>query len=155
MATLEEAIAIAVEAHRGQTDRAGAPYILHPLRMMFGLRTDAERMAAVLHDVVEDTDWTLDALRERGFPEAVVKAVDHLTRREGETYEDFVHRAARHPVARRVKLADLEDNMDARRLGTVTGDDVERLARYHRAWRFLAEDLPAGSRANSEMGEIR
>lgn len=150
MATLEEAIGIAVQAHRGQTDRAGEAYILHPLRLMFAVQTDAERMAAVLHDVVEDTDWTLDALRERGFPPAVVDAVDGLTRREGESYEDFVRRAAQDPVARRVKLADLEDNMNVRRLGTVTQDDVERLARYHRAWRFLAGDLPDGPRAYPE-----
>ena len=142
MANLEEAIGIAVEAHRGQTDRAGAPYILHPLRMMFAVQTDAERMAAVLHDVVEDTDWTLDALRERGFPEQVVAAVDNLTRREGESYEEFVRRAAMHPVARRVKVADLEDNMDVRRIGSVSPEDTERLTKYHRAWRLLTGDLP-------------
>ncbi|HST63233.1 MAG TPA: HD domain-containing protein [Longimicrobium sp.] len=142
MSNLEEAIEIAAQAHRGQRDRAGAPYILHPLRMMFAVQTDAERMAAVLHDVVEDTDWTLDALRERGFSEQVVTAVDHLTRREGESYEAFVRRAAQHPVARRVKVADLEDNMDVRRIGTVSADDVERLTKYHRAWRLLTGDLP-------------
>ncbi|HYW13701.1 MAG TPA: HD domain-containing protein [Longimicrobium sp.] len=142
MSNLEEAIGIAAEAHRGQRDRAGAPYILHPLRMMFALQTDAERMAAVLHDVVEDTGWTLDALRERGFPEDVVAAVDHVTRREDENYEAFVLRAAAHPVARRVKVADLEDNMDVRRLDTVSADDAERLTKYHRAWRLLTGDLP-------------
>jgi (p)ppGpp synthase/HD superfamily hydrolase len=142
MANLEEAIGIAAQAHRGQRDRAGAPYILHPLRMMLALRTDDERMAAVLHDVVEDTDWTLDALRERGFSEQVVTAVDHLTRREGETYEAFVLRAAADPVARRVKVADLEDNMDVRRMGTLSADDAERLTKYHRAWRLLTGDLP-------------
>ena len=141
MPDLEEAIRIAVEAHRGQKDRAGAPYILHPLRMMFRLQTDAERMAAVLHDVVEDTDWTLEALRERGFPDEVVTAVDHLTRREGESYEDFTRRAGQHPVARRVKIADLEDNMDVRRTGTVSEKDAERLNRYLRAWRALTSDL--------------
>ena len=142
-ALLEDAIALAVEAHRGQRDRAGAPYVLHPLRMMLRVDTDAERMAAVLHDVVEDTAWTLEGLRERGFPDEVVEAVDHLTRREEETYEEFVARAAAHPVARRVKIADLEDNMDVRRSGEVGPQDVERLARYHRAWRSLTADLPA------------
>ncbi|MET0399023.1 MAG: HD domain-containing protein [Longimicrobiaceae bacterium] len=144
MAGIEDAIALAVRAHRGQKDRAGAPYILHPLRMMFRVETDAEKMAAVLHDVVEDTDWTLDDLRAEGFPEEVVAAVDHLTRREGESYEEFVRRAAAHPVARRVKLADLEDNMDVRRMGTVTAEDADRLTRYHRAWRSLTADLPGG-----------
>lgn len=142
MADLEEAIRIAVEAHRGQTDRAGAAYVLHPLRMMFRMQTEAERMAAALHDVVEDSAWTLDDLRARGFPADVVDAVDHLTRREGEDYDAFVDRAAAHPVARRVKVADLEDNMDVRRTGTVSEDDVARLTRYHRAWRRLTDDLP-------------
>lgn len=141
-ADLEAAIALAVGAHRGQKDRAGAPYILHPLRVMFRVETDAEKIAAVLHDVVEDTGWTLDALRAEGYPEEVVEAVDHLTRRDGESYGEFVRRAAAHPVARRVKIADLEDNMDVRRTGNVTEKDVERLTRYHRAWRSLAGDLP-------------
>lgn len=143
MADIEEAIRIAVEAHRGQKDRGGAPYILHPLRMMFRVQTDAERMAAVLHDVVEDSAWTLDDLRARGFPDEVLRAVDGLTRREGETYEAFVERAAADPVARRVKIADLEDNMDVRRTGNVSPGDAERLNRYLRAWRRLTSDLPA------------
>jgi (p)ppGpp synthase/HD superfamily hydrolase len=143
-ADLEHAISLAVEAHRGQKDRAGAPYILHPLRMMFRVETDAEKIVAVLHDVVEDTGWTLDRLRAEGFPEDVVAAVDHLTRREGESYDEFVRRAAAHPVARRVKIADLEDNMDVRRTGTVTDEDTERLTRYHRAWRSLVDDLAGG-----------
>lgn len=142
MANLEEAIGIAVQAHRGQVDRAGAPYILHPLRMMFAVRTDDERMAAVLHDVVEDTEWTLEALRERGFPQPVLSAVDHLTRRGGETYEAFILRAAGDPVARRVKVADLEDNLDVRRMGTVQADDLERLTKYHRAWQLLTGGVP-------------
>ena len=140
MADIEEAIRIAVEAHRGQKDRGGAPYVLHPLRMMFRMQTEAERMAAVLHDVVEDTDWTLDDLRARGFAEEVVEAVDRLTRREDESYEAFVERAGAHPVARRVKIADLEDNMDVRRTGAVSARDTERLNRYLRAWRLLTSD---------------
>jgi len=140
MADIEEAIRIAVDAHRGQRDRGGAPYILHPLRMMLRVHTDAERMAAVLHDVVEDSAWTLDDLRARGFADEVVAAVDALSRREGEDYGAFVERAAAHPVARRVKLADLEDNLDLRRTATVEPDDAERLNRYLRAWRRLAAD---------------
>jgi (p)ppGpp synthase/HD superfamily hydrolase len=140
MADIEEAIRIAVEAHRGQKDKAGAPYILHPLRMMFRMQTDAERMTAVLHDVVEDTPWTLDALRARGFSDEVIAAVDHLTRRADESYDEFAERAGRHPVARRVKIADLEDNMDLRRIGQVTDKDIERVNRYLRAWRLLTAD---------------
>jgi (p)ppGpp synthase/HD superfamily hydrolase len=141
MADIEEAIRIAVEAHRGQKDRGGAPYILHPLRMMFRVQTDAERMAAVLHDVVEDTAWTLDDLRGRGFPEEVVEAVDGLTRRAGLSSVAFVARAGALPVARRVKIADLEDNMDVRRTGTLSEKDAERLGRYLRAWRSLTADV--------------
>ena len=137
MSLLERAILLAVQAHRGQVDRSGAPYILHPLRVMFRVEAENERIAAVLHDVVEDTDWTLDGLRAEGFPEEVVQAVDCLTRREGESYDDRVARAAANPIARRVKLADLEDNMDARRLARWSEEDAARFERYHRAWRFI------------------
>lgn len=137
MTKLEEAILLAVEAHQGQKDKAGMPYILHPLRMMSKMRTEAEMMTAVLHDVVEDTGWTLDDLRQKGFPEQVVHAVDCLTRRPGEDYMVFVKRSTTDPLARRVKLADLEDNMDIRRIRQMTEADPERLARYIRAWQFL------------------
>jgi len=124
---------IAAEAHAGQTDKAGAAYILHPLRVMFRVLATEERIAAVLHDVVEDTPWTLEKLREEGFSEAVVAAVDALTRRAGETYDEFVARAATHPIGRAVKRADLEDNMDLSRLPHPTDADRARLERYRRA----------------------
>jgi (p)ppGpp synthase/HD superfamily hydrolase len=128
--TLEDAIALAVESHHGQTDKVGQPYILHPLRVMLAVHGEAARMAAVLHDVVEDCGVTLDDLRVHGYPEDVVQAVDCLTRREGESYEAFVDRLAPNPLARCVKLADLEDNLDVRRLPAVTEKDQERLNRY-------------------------
>jgi (p)ppGpp synthase/HD superfamily hydrolase len=137
MPTLEDAIALAVEAHRGQRDKAGQTYILHPLRVMMRLETEAERMAAILHDVVEDTPYTLERLRELGYPEEVLGALDCLTKRDGETYEAFIERVRPHPLARRVKLADLEDNMDVRRLVTVGAKEAERLARYRAAWARL------------------
>ncbi|MFL5344924.1 MAG: GTP pyrophosphokinase [Hyalangium sp.] len=139
MPTLEDAIALAVEAHRGQRDKAGQTYILHPLRVMMRLDTDAERMAAILHDVVEDTPYTLERLRELGYPEEVLGALDCLTKRDGETYEAFIERVRPHPLARRVKLADLEDNMDIRRLPTVGPKEAERLARYRAAWTRLKQ----------------
>lgn len=137
--TLEDAIALAVEAHRGQRDKAGQTYILHPLRVMMRLETEPERMVAVLHDVVEDSPWTLERLRGLGYPEEVLGALDCLTKREGETYEAFIERLLPHPLARRVKRADLEDNMDVRRLPAVTAKDAERLARYRAAWARLRE----------------
>lgn len=137
MPTLERAVQIAAEAHAGQVDKAGAPYILHPLRMLLRMETPEARLAALLHDVVEDSEWTLEALRGEGFDEAVVAAVDALTRRAGESYDDFIERAAPNPIARRVKLADLEDNLDLSRLATLGARDLERLDRYHRARRRL------------------
>ena len=137
--TLEDAIALAVEAHRGQRDKAGQTYILHPLRVMMRLETEMERMVAVLHDVVEDSPWTLERLRGLGYPEEVLGALDCLTKREGETYEAFIERLLPNPLARRVKRADLEDNMDVRRLPAVTAKDAERLARYRAAWARLRE----------------
>jgi hypothetical protein len=138
MSTLERAIALAATAHAGQTDKAGAPYILHALRVMLRCETNEERMAAVMHDMVEDCGWTLDQLRAEGFPEPVVEAVDAVTRRDGETYEDFVLRARLHPIGRRVKLADLADNSDLSRLPEVTPRDQARLEKYRRAMDALS-----------------
>lgn len=133
MSTLERAIAIAVQAHYGQKDRSGAPYILHPLRVMFRLRSEEQRIVAILHDVVEDSDWTLDRLRAEGFPAAVVQAIDCVTRRPEESYEAFVERSKSDPLARAVKLADLDDNLDLSRLPEITEQDLARLNRYKRA----------------------
>ncbi len=138
MPTLEDAIALAVRAHRGQVDKGGMPYILHPLGVMLRMRTEAEMMVAVLHDVIEDTEYTIEALRQEGYPEEVLASLDHVTRREGESYEAFTRRAGENPVARRVKMADLEDNMDVRRIEDLTDKDLERLRRYQRAWRMLS-----------------
>jgi (p)ppGpp synthase/HD superfamily hydrolase len=137
MTLLEKAIEIAVRAHAGQKGKDGSPYILHPLRLMTRLGTDEERMAAVLHDVVEDTEVTLDELRNAGFPEEVLTAVRLLTHEEGISYEDYVRRLKPHPIARRIKLADLEDNSDIRRLSGIEERDLERLRKYHRAWQIL------------------
>jgi (p)ppGpp synthase/HD superfamily hydrolase len=137
MSTLDQALAIAVEAHRGQVDKAGQPYILHPLRVMMRLATPDERIVAVLHDVVEDSPTSLADLRQAGFDEVIVRAVDHLTRREQETYEAFIERASLDPLAKRVKLADLEDNMTVTRLQTLDERAMERLGRYLQAWQRL------------------
>jgi (p)ppGpp synthase/HD superfamily hydrolase len=142
MPTLEDAIALAAEAHRGQVDKSGQPYILHPLRVMLRCRTDAQRIAAVLHDVVEDTGRTPDDLRDLGYPAEILAALDCLTKRDGESYEAFVERAAADPIARVVKLADIEDNLDLRRLPGVSDRDVDRLGRYVRAWRRLQQETP-------------
>jgi len=137
MTNLDKAISIAKEAHDGQRDRYGAPYILHPIRVMDRMDSESEKIVAVLHDVVEDSDWTLDRLNKEGFPADVVAAIDCVTKRDGEAYEDFVKRSAGDALARKVKIADLEDNMDIRRMQFVSPTDAERLNKYRRAWEFL------------------
>lgn len=133
-ATIDDAIQIAAEAHKGIKDKAGAPYILHPLRMMMRMKTESEMMTAILHDAVEDSDWTIERLRERGFSEDVLEAVESVTNREGESYEKFIERAGKNPIAKQVKIADLEDNMDIKRLNALTDKDANRLAKYLKSW---------------------
>jgi len=136
MASLARAVAIAAEAHDGQVDKQGAPYILHPIRVMLKMDTEEAMIAAVLHDVVEDTTWTLEQLRAAGFSERVLAAVDHLTKRasEEDDYDAFIRRAMEDPVALKVKIADIEDNMDVKRIRVFTARDAARLEKYHRAW---------------------
>jgi len=134
MSTLERAIAIAAEAHAGQVDKAGAPYVLHPLRMMLAVVTVEERIVAVLHDVCEDCPgWDFDRLRREGFSATVLAALDTVTKREGESYEDFVRRAGSNPIGRAVKLADLRDNSDLSRIAEPTACDMERIEKYRQA----------------------
>ena len=106
---------------------------------MLRMHSETEMMAAILHDVVEDTDWTLDQLRQAGFAEEVVQAVECLTHRNHETYEGFITRVRTNAIASKVKLADLEDNMDMRRLSALTEQDTQRLHKYHRAWLVLRQ----------------
>lgn len=139
-ALLEKAIAIAVRAHAGHVDRYGQPYILHPLHLMMQMDSPAARMVAVLHDVVEDTEVTLADLQAAGFPAEVLEAVSLLTHdREQVPYEAYVAGIKPHPLARKVKLADLQHNMDIRRLPHLEPKDLERLQKYHRAWLTLTE----------------
>jgi (p)ppGpp synthase/HD superfamily hydrolase len=138
MSTLERAIAIAAQAHAGQIDKAGAPYVLHPLRVMLGVTTLEERITAVLHDVCEDCEgWDFARLRGEGFSDEVIAALESVTKIDGESYEDFVKRAAANPIGRRVKLADLTDNSDLSRIASPTAKDHERLARYQRAIAYI------------------
>jgi (p)ppGpp synthase/HD superfamily hydrolase len=135
---LEKAIGIAIEAHRGKQDRYGAPYVLHPLRVMGRVSTPEAQTVAVLHDVVEDTRWTFEDLEAEGFPPRIIEALKCVTKQEGEEYEQFVRRSASNPLARIVKLADLEDNMDISRMPHVSEEDLDRLQKYLRAWKTLS-----------------
>jgi guanosine-3',5'-bis(diphosphate) 3'-pyrophosphohydrolase len=137
VSTLEKAIEIAAKAHSGQTDKAGIPYILHSLRVMLRVNTPDEQMAAVLHDVVEDTSVTLGDLREEGFSENVIAAVDALTKRDGETRVDAAKRAAANQIARVVKLADNAENMDLSRIPKPTPKDLRRVKEYAEVKKLL------------------
>ena len=142
MSSLERAIAIAAEAHRGKKDKAEAPYILHPLRVMFEMTTDEERIVAVLHDVVEDsTAWSLQKLRAEGFSNTILEAIDSVTNRQDETYDDFIERARRNPIGRRVKIADVRDNLNLNRIAQPTGSDYARLEKYRGALTRLQETV--------------
>ena len=130
MPTIEHAIEIAANAHAGQRDKAGQPYIFHPLRVMFRVNGEHEQMAAVLHDVVEDTAITIDDLAREGFPPEVLRAVEALTKLPGETRLEAAARAAADPVARKVKLADNAENMDLSRIPNPTEKDYARCREY-------------------------
>ena len=133
MSTIERAIAIAAAAHEGQLDKAGAPYVFHPLRLMMRMATIEERIVAVLHDVVEDSVITFEDLEKEGFSTAVLEALESVTRRPSENYDKFVLRAAANPIGRRVKLVDLEDNCDLSRIAAPTEKDYARVEKYRRA----------------------
>lgn len=137
MSLIEKALAIALQAYEGKTDKAGQPYILHPLRLMAKMRDETSMAIALLHDVIEDSPTTADDLRVYGIPEEVVWPVECLTRGEGESYEDFIERVRPHPLARLVKQVDIEDNLNVLRLAALTEADLRRVEKYHRAWQRL------------------
>ena len=141
MSTLERAIEIAIEiateAHRGQRDKAGNDYIGHPMRVMAAGSTPEEKIVGVLHDVVEDSDWTLEELAAEGFAPEIIEALRCLTHAEEEPYDRYIARIKGNPLAVAVKLNDLTDNMDIRRLPYLSDKDVKRLKRYLRAYKQL------------------
>ncbi len=140
MATLERAIELAAHHHAGQTDKSGGAYILHPLRMMMACQSNNAKIVAILHDTIEDTDLTEADLRREGFSDEVIVAVLGVTRRDDETYTDFVIRASRIELAREVKLADLADNtrLDRTLLTPASVEkDMKRTRRYLLAYKFL------------------
>ena len=135
---LQKAIQIATEAHKGQLDKSGKDYIGHPLRVMEMGRTEEEKIVGVLHDVVEDTSWTFEALEAEGFSPEVIAALKCVTKlSENENYDDFIERVKKNPLAMAVKINDLTDNMDIRRLPYLSDKDVKRLKKYLKAYKKL------------------
>lgn len=137
MNLVEKSLKIALIAHEGQRDKAGLPYILHPLRLMQKMHNELEMSSALLHDVLEDSHFTPEKLREEGIPEDVIDVLLYLTKKRNETYEEFIERASNNEIAVKVKKADLEDNINILRLKEVKDKDIERLKKYHVAWNKL------------------
>ena len=135
---LEKAIQIAVTAHSGAKDKGGKPYILHPINVMMRVEKEDEKIVAILHDVVEDTDWTFDALREEGFSEIIIEALKSVTKHnENEDYEEFVKRSLNNDIGRIVKIADLKENLDISRIGDLNQKDILRINKYKKALKVL------------------
>ena len=138
---LEKAIEIAVEAHRGQIDKAGREYILHPMRVMLRGRNDTEMIVGILHDVVEDTPVTLDMLRLEGFSEDVLAAIDCITKHKGESYGTFIDRVLANPLATQIKLYDMEDNLNRDRIPYPTPKDEARFQKYEKYHKVILQKL--------------
>ena len=134
---LKKAENLAREAHQGQTDKSGANYIGHPLRVSTRCKSPEAKIAGLLHDTIEDTYVTPQLLKDMGFGDEIVDAVLALSRRADETYAEFIVRASQNEIAKEVKIADLEDNMDIRRLPEISEKDAARLKKYLHSWRYL------------------
>jgi guanosine-3',5'-bis(diphosphate) 3'-pyrophosphohydrolase len=130
---LDRMLVLATNAHHGQFDKGGRPYILHPLRVMSFLKTDDEELQCIAlgHDVIEDTKTTYEDLRAAGMTERVIQGIRVLTKQPGETYTEYKHRVFESKDAMTVKLCDLRHNTDIRRLKGVTEKDIARMAKYH------------------------
>lgn len=135
---LEKALKIAYTAHKDQVDKGGNPYYLHPIYIALNMQTEAQKVVALLHDVVEDTGITLNDLWRQGFPECVIEAVDAITRK-GESYEAYIQKVKKNELARAVKIVDLKHNLDTSRLKKITEKDLRRVEKYKKALAILVE----------------
>ncbi len=136
---VSKAYQLALAAHKGQVDKGGKPYINHPVMVAKSVCTEAEQTVALLHDIIEDTDMTLDDLRAEGFSEQVIEAVDCITKRNKEPLNQYLHRVKGNCLATSVKLADLAHNSDLSRISHPTETDYARTERYKKAIVFLLE----------------
>lgn len=134
---LEIALSIASTAHKGQVDKGGQAYIMHPIRVMGRCKTDEERIVSLLHDTVEDTEVSLDELEKKGFSREIIDAIESVTRKKDESYREFIVRASKNPIGKQVKIHDLEDNMDITRLDSLSDKDARRLNKYIHSYRYL------------------
>ena len=136
---LNKALSIAALAHEGQVDKSGVSYILHPLRVMMEMHNEEEQIVAILHDVVEDTDVTLNDLKSEGFSDILIDAVDAISRRKDESVREYFDRVINNILARKVKIRDIEDNLRITRLLSVTKKELNNISMYHKYWKKLKE----------------
>jgi (p)ppGpp synthase/HD superfamily hydrolase len=134
---LEKAIDIALKAHSGKLDKGGNAYILHPLRVMFTMQTTEGKIVAALHDVVEDSNITIQQLEEEKFSKRILAAVALLTKKENQPYQEYILAIKKNPLAVKVKLADLKDNMNLTRMKQITEADKQRMKKYKAAYKLL------------------
>lgn len=138
---LEKAIEIAVEAHRGQIDKAGKIYILHPIRVMMRGKNETEMIVGILHDTIEDTPITIEMLRQEGFSEEILSALACITKERNEDYGHFIDRVLQNPLATQVKLYDIEDNLNRERIPYPTSRDAARFAKYEKYHQVVIEKI--------------
>jgi (p)ppGpp synthase/HD superfamily hydrolase len=134
---LEQAIELAVKMHKGQKDKGGNCYIEHPLRVMLSLETEEEKIVGVLHDVIEDSECTKEDLIELGFSQRIAEAVEGISRRENESYMEFIERCSKDELLRKVKLKDIKDNKNLERIPNPTEEDLRRIKKYEKAEKLL------------------
>lgn len=152
---LDIAADVCMRAHTGQRDKAGKAYFLHPMRIAMRCKTDEERIVALLHDTIEDSDVTPEYLLDLGFSQEIVDAVLSVTKQDGESYEDFVSRAKKNPLGRTVKILDLEDNLNASRLDSFSPEMADRYQKYLCALNFLQTEEPKPSMEEQKTRSIK
>jgi (p)ppGpp synthase/HD superfamily hydrolase len=136
----ELAYKIALDAHEGQVDKSGEPYICHPYRVMNNFVEEDKKIVSILHDTVEDTNVTLDFLKENGFSDEIIDAIDAISKRKNENRKSYIQRVSENKIATSVKLFDLMDNMNVSRIKRKLEDkDIERLKKYHEEYLFLMD----------------
>ena len=134
---LNKALVIAYHAHDGQFDKGGMPYILHPVTVALHVDSVDEKMVALLHDVVEDSSYSLDDLKKEGFPAHIIEAVDIITKKDGESYDSYLEKVKSNDLARKVKIADITHNSDRSRIKEISEKDLKRFKKYEKALSYL------------------
>lgn len=135
----KKALKLCFEAHKDQVDKSGLPYVYHPFHLAEQMETEDTVIVALLHDVVEDTEYTLDDIRAMGFPERIVEALSYMTHDDAVPYLDYVAKIKENPIATAVKLADLKHNSDLTRLDAVDEKALERVEKYREAIKLLTQ----------------